>query len=54
VSAALWKVGQLRPHQTLVFRRITLSEAIALRLALERAASASCLSAVETPESARP
>lgn len=34
-SAALRKVGQLRPNQTIVFRRITLDEAAALRAADE-------------------
>lgn len=35
-SAAMWKVGQLRPNRPLVFRRISLADAIALRRALER------------------
>lgn len=36
VSAALWKVGQLRPNRKLVFRRTSLADAIALRRALDR------------------
>jgi len=35
-SAAMWKVGQLRPGRSLVFRRIAIGDAIALRLALDR------------------
>jgi urea carboxylase len=36
VSAALWKVGQLRPNRKLVFRRVGIDEAIAMRTALDR------------------
>ncbi len=36
VSAALWKVGQLRPNRRLVFRRIGIDAAIAMRTALDR------------------
>jgi allophanate hydrolase subunit 2 len=36
VSAALWKVGQLRPNRKLVFRRVGIDEAIAMRKALDR------------------
>ena len=35
-SAAMWKVGQLRPNRPLVFRRISVADAIALRRALDR------------------
>jgi urea carboxylase len=35
-SAAMWKVGQLRPNRPLVFRRISIADAIALRRALDR------------------
>lgn len=35
-SAAMWKVGQLRPGRSLVFRRIAIADAIALRRALDR------------------
>lgn len=40
ISAALWKVGQLRPNQTLRFRHVTLADAIVERRALDRRASA--------------
>lgn len=43
VSAALWRVGQLRPNQTLVFSRKTVDEAIDMRHALERLASSASL-----------
>ena len=36
VSAALWKVGQLRPNRKLVFRRVGIDAAIAMRTALDR------------------
>jgi len=36
VSAAMWKVGQLRPNRSLVFRRIAIDDAIALRRDLDR------------------
>jgi biotin-dependent carboxylase-like uncharacterized protein len=35
-SAAMWKVGQLRPNRPLVFTRISIADAIALRRALDR------------------
>jgi urea carboxylase len=38
-SAALWKVGQARPGQTIGFRLIPITEAIALRRQLEQHAS---------------
>lgn len=43
VSAALWRVGQLRPNKTLVFRRVSVDEAIEMRTALEARASAASL-----------
>lgn len=36
VSAAMPKVGQLRPNQKLAFRRVSLNEAVAMRQAQER------------------
>jgi biotin-dependent carboxylase-like uncharacterized protein len=45
-SGALWKVGQLRPHQRLIFHRISLNDAIELRSQLEELASDSCLEPV--------
>jgi urea carboxylase len=39
-SAALWKLGQARPGQILKFRPIPVDEAIDLRRALDRWASA--------------
>lgn len=46
VSAALWRVGQLRPNKTLVFKRVSVDEAIAMRNALEERASAKSLTAL--------
>jgi 5-oxoprolinase (ATP-hydrolysing) subunit C len=42
-SGAMWKVGQLRPHQHLIFQRLTLDQAIELRVELERLASPACM-----------
>lgn len=42
-SAALWKVGQLRPHQTLRFRLVSIETAIRLRRELDLWASAESL-----------
>jgi urea carboxylase len=36
VSAAMWKVGQLRPNRKLVFRRIAVDDAVTMRRALDR------------------
>lgn len=47
ISAAMWKVGQLRPHQKIVLRRVTLNDAIALRRELDRSASEVSLLAAE-------
>jgi biotin-dependent carboxylase-like uncharacterized protein len=43
ISAAMPKVGQLRPNQTLIFRRVSLSEAAAMRQALDRLIGPACL-----------
>ena len=42
-SAALWKLGQARPGQILTFRVVSIEEAIELRRALDRWASADSL-----------
>ena len=42
-SAAMWQVGQARPGQTLRFQLVSVDAAIALRRALEGAASAASL-----------
>jgi urea carboxylase len=39
ISSALWKVGQMRPNQTLRFRHVTLADAIERRREFERQAS---------------
>jgi 5-oxoprolinase (ATP-hydrolysing) subunit C len=39
ISSALWKVGQMRPNQTLRFQHVTLADAIARRRAFEQQSS---------------
>jgi 5-oxoprolinase (ATP-hydrolysing) subunit C len=48
-SAALWKVGQARPGQTLRLRAIAVEEAIELRRALDRWASGDSLEPAPAP-----
>lgn len=50
VSAALWKVGQLRPGQSLIFRRIMVREAIEMRKRLDFMASPASLEPMPAQE----
>jgi urea carboxylase len=46
VSAALWKVGQLQPNRKLVFKRVSIEHAVAMRQALDRLAGEASLAAI--------
>ena len=48
-SAAMWKVGQARPGQTLRFTLVSVDAAIELRRALEAQASAASLEPIAAP-----
>ncbi|HET7718213.1 MAG TPA: biotin-dependent carboxyltransferase family protein [Bauldia sp.] len=52
-SAAMWKVGQLRPNRTMMFRRVTLEEAIAMRQTLDATIASAIAAAREQREAVR-
>ena len=53
VSAALWKVGQLRPNRKLIFRRVSIDDAVAMRLSLEASIACAFAAAYESEEAIR-